>query len=551
MSLKSRTTFSFGILFLVAITLICSQAKGQDQSVFDRLSAKKFQTGLYISFDASNKFRYIRNDSGPHDSPLQEGQLFAFDGEDDNFFIYVKFYNPLRYSFKVNSADIDDPIRTTITQYISSALTGLPTVVTSSATSSLASAPSVSHAIMAESAEAQKHLNQVLPAIKQFDSNLLLYEWMMEFYSNMQATEGSIPGINELIDTINGHVRTVESFLYGKVKVEGIASRSVGELISQQKVELYKSENNYETFKTKLISAESVRDVLSGAQTNAKTSLDALVDILKTAKATQFIQQTQRQAFENYSKSTASSLQLTTKSLLDTRSAEVNGFRAFLESTRKAFDSFSTLGNGHAFKRVEEGVLNPRSEKARQYTLALTSLKEDGTEDKKIVSQSLTVATRQDFVPFFSASTIFSHVTFPNYSLQPEQTADKTLLYRIEETNPTRVIASPVAFLNFLTSFTNKKTTVIYWYPQIGVGRAGGNTIIPVGIGVYIDGIFSISAGYLNGIGKRLSDEYSLDRTAENNIIEDQEALDDAMETGYYGGFYVSLNFSIGIKKKQ
>jgi hypothetical protein len=102
----------------------------------------------------------------------------------------------------------------------------------------------------------------------------------------------------------------------------------------------------------------------------------------------------------------------------------------------------------------------------------------------------------------------------------------------------------PTVFLNFL--FRGKNISPeFYWFPQIGIANQENSYIIPLGIGVFLKGIFSISIGGLNIIDRRL-DQYNVGDEASLELLN----KDLKNRYNFFKSAYISINLSPGIRKK-
>jgi hypothetical protein len=545
-----------GICFL--LMFVIENGYTQDASVFERLGGQKIDEHLYIEFDNSaNQLKY----SMPNKDntlvtrqwyPLQ-GQLFNITNSQDQITLYLKFYNPLRHTFKSQSTEVLDNVNDAYTDWASSlpasfiSLTGapLPTVDASQAFLS---------AQTAEIFQDDKLNSTPIASRRNFIQSVLLYQWILEYRKVWTTASADIPKVNTVIDKIN-LVSEVEEYLFGPMEIGGV-TKSLGIWVKDETKKLHDAQDNYDDFdvsKTTSLAykAKAINDGIKNHKQVSRDNLAALIELLTDdfdlKIAPTIPTPSDVKSLKEYSSVMATILLNTTTPIFEKQDAITNKFDKLLADLNVFTSEFNikkqTNLGVQSFKEIMVVSIDRKKATIKENKFVFIPLKEDGspeTDENKHIKSDFRVAMHQSVVPFISASTIFSFMKFPNYTISTESSS-AGVVSRVARGKYTRVAPRPVAFLNLLTPIGKKSS--LFLLPQVGFGMAEDNILLPIGLGVHFNGIFSISLGWVNAITKEL-DTLEVDK-----VVADELTVKNDLLTAYKGSLYFSINFSLGIRK--
>jgi hypothetical protein len=528
-------------LFLITFSY---QACGQDASVFDRLHGKHIHKCLKLVFISETfgrdpaGFHYLTDDEEDNPFPFENSQFTVSNGNSNAFRVYMAFYNPLRYKITSEMSQVDDPVNTAVSQFLSSQ-TGNSVAQSSAVSSLLFGAGDV-----------------------QIPESILLNRWL---YDLIMAKAPSIaigdPRFTKFSDYIaNSQIISLETYLYGQIPIvkNGLqVKHDVSSWITSQKTDLYKDET-YESFKGTLnFSDATVYTKIAAYKTTSEQGLNdirilltdkfddivkpLLVDNISSITAAENIK---IEAFRNYSKIEAAAILRDAAPLVEKTNTSVKVYKDFIGNLQKFLEKFKTGNediNKHKFVyRTEDfNSFSWQSTKMSKYKYSCQKLKEDGSEDNSssddVKSKFITefsIAKYQALVPFVSTGVLYTSLSYPSYGIENVNGVNKVI-----ESGKEKVNLRPVLFLNLLA-----RAPVDFAYPfiQIGVSTGINDAIFPFGIGILFRNTFSISGGKILGYRK------GLNKLEIGGNVANYEALkSDLVDVPFSQAYYFSLNFKL------
>lgn len=523
-----------GFMFFISMLVISFSAKCQDESIFNRINGVKIKGNIYVKFDPQKKFQYlIDKDEDWHD--LDDGLFFNVKNQHkNNFRVYVEFYNPLRYSIKSSQKDLDDPSYQAISDFIAK----LPSV--SSSDVSQADSKKIS---VGNTGASVAQISELTP----INNSVLLYEWIYTFLDNVDTdkikNDPYRKRYNEIVEQVN-NIKSVEDYLYGKINLRSKdGNNSVSDWVKEANKNLYNVDNDYNKFNTELATTkETLKDLNQNkdeAEKNIK-DISALISTKFDSDLSDLLKPNKREAFKQYSTSTATALIAKTKHQFETQGNTIKTLSNLSTKLQKFIDDFkgAPCGRGRVCDvgyKVDYNVkLDWKTHSMKQFAYDAKVLDENGTEDiKAAVSTSMTVAKRLGVYPFVSTGVLYTNFSYPNYAISTDTGVNK-----VAKTEDTKVRVRPSVFLNMLIDSWDP----VYPFAQIGITTGTNDVLFPVGVGFSFGSSFSISGGIILGYVKDLTNLHVGD------TVKDEAALKNDLSNKGTTSWYFSINYNLGKK---
>ena len=149
------------------LNFLCLIVNAQDESIFHRINGVNVNENIYLKWDDSKKVFSYSNDKIDNWYDVDENLFFKVRNQHkNNFKVFIEFYNPLKYSVKSESKDIDDPAYQAITDYFSK----LPTLPNLQTAEDNKTAPALTFQKFGGGSSAV-----------QLGQSILLHEWFYQF----------------------------------------------------------------------------------------------------------------------------------------------------------------------------------------------------------------------------------------------------------------------------------------------------------------------------------------------------------------------------------
>ncbi|SFH38989.1 hypothetical protein [Pontibacter chinhatensis] len=526
------------ILYIFLLFFLNRVVIAQDESVFNRINGIKFENNIYLKWDSNkngNKgaLRYsIENPYEWHD--LDEDLIFNVRNQHrNNFKIYTEFYNPLKFSIKSTSKDLDDPAYQAISEFISN-LPASTAVVASSLQPNFAPTTFIT--------KDGTNLTEIKKTI-------LLNEWVYEFIKALDIDSVSkySGGYNVLAEKINLITQADDYFF------NDFIANNIPELINNQYTYtgwikkrsevLFNVDNNYTTFRQELGISTKVNENLKSKQENAIKSIDKLIQLLSTefdSEISKFIVPSRKEAFKKYSSSTAFLLSNNKKTMLEESNIALKGYTELLDKLTAHTNKFTKEicdmqgKNCNNYHEDYDLKLDWKSQKMKEFNYKVTALDISGSEvENSNYNASFVVGKKHRLYPYISTGLLYTGFSYPNYSITTENGKNEVAIV-----GETKVNLRPAMFLNFL--FTNWDN--ILPFMQLGVSTGVNDAIFPIGAGVSVGRSFSISGGTMFGYRKEL------DNLKLGGEVRDEAQLQSDLTNKPVFSWYFSVSYNLSKK---
>lgn len=522
------------LLILLPLFLVASFAKGQDESLFNRINGTKFKEEIYIKWDDTNKSFYYAYDNIDSWHTVDDNIIFQVKNNDkNNFKVYIEFYNPLRYSIKSEDKDLDDPAYQALSDFFSK----LPTLPIAQLVEANKSEPAVKFS----------------PTIttSQIKQSILLHEWLYQLSQSIDTikVKADLKGYDNMVTSIN-ELEAADNYLFGKINIfiasmpEYSLGFTINEWVKKRSDALYDSDNNFAIFKAAYDVSVEVQKGLKTSKDNAKTSLETLIKLLSSdfdAKISRFIKQDKLEDFKKYSNSTSVWLSMNHIDRFDANNKVYDKFVSFLTKINEHINKFNIqkcnsekTPTCFQYKKDYDVKLGWNIQKMKSIKYEVKKIDKEGSEVAKSNSTGeFIVAKKLALYPFVSSGVLYSGFSYPNYTVSSNNGANT-----VGQTSDTKVFVRPALFLNFLIASWEP----IYPFLQLGISTGDNDAIFPVGLGLSLGKSFSISGGTMLGYRKELG-SLSVGQT-----IKDKTELKNDLVYKGFASWYFSLNYNFGKK---
>lgn len=522
------------LLFTLLLTII--KVKAQDESIFNRINGVKLTENIYLKWDDSKKiFRYASDDINSwHD--VDEDLIFKVKNDHkNNFKVFIEFYNPLRYSIKSETKDIDDPAYQAISEFFSK----LPTLPNSQTVADNKTAPA-GFSITNKNTNITIELNQ----------SIILHEWIYQFNQALDTNlvKANIDKYQDLVKSIN-ELGVADDYLFGKLKTIIIASvpesskgLSLNEWIKNRSNILFEIDNDFDKFKTEHTISVEVKNELIKSKGNAENSLKVIITLLSSQyddRISKFIKKERIDDFKKYSNSTSVWLSMNHIDRFDANKKTIEKFETYLTKLDEHIKKFKVkvCDKNTACNYYTEDYdikLSWKSQKMKSFKYEVKKLDKEGADiAKSNTTGEFIVGKRLGLYPFVSSGIVYTGFSYPNYSISTNNGINT-----VGKAPDTKVYVRPALFLNFLITSWDP----VYPFFQIGITTGVNDAIFPVGFGFTIGKSFSISGGPMIGYRKDLG---SLNV---GDPVKDETALkNDLVYKGFVSGYF-SINYNFGKK---
>lgn len=525
-------------LLLTALCLGAIQANAQDESVFNRIHGITVKDEIYIKWDPSKNdgkglFRYgVGNTNQWYD--VDEDLIFNVKNEHkNNFKILTEFYNPLRYSIKSTSTDLDDPAYQALSQFFSNlpTTTQVPVVAT---------------------AETQLMLADKRVSTE-INKTILLHEWVYEFVkavdkNALKRARSKSNNYNDLVEKLN-QIKAADDYLFYTFSLEGTEqgekAYNVNGWIRSRNEVLYAQENHYKKFKSELDTSKKVKALLSKKREEAVNARKAVIDLLTIgydANIKELISAGRQDDFKKYSASTAFWLARNSQQQFDDHNKAIKNFSAFLKGLEQHVGKFrkevcETNGkeaNCNNYAEDYDMKLHWKSQKMKQFEYAVARLDTSGAEVAGSNFKGMfTVGKKLALYPYVSTGLLYTDFAYPNYAISTENGVNE-----VAEVGETKVNLRPTLFLNLI--ITN--WDIVYPFMQLGITTGNNDALFPLGLGLSLGPSFSISGGGIFGYRKEL------DQLKVGAVVQDDAALQSDLTNKAAVSWYFSINYNLSKK---
>ena len=515
-------------------------ASAQDETLFNRLHGISFTDNVYIQWNGK-QFEYMTdNDVNPH--ALADNSIFNVGNKNNNNFkVYLRFYNPLKYVYKSTQTDIEDPDFKAFNEFgskLSSAIVPVAAVASSSRSTST------------------MKVKDDRGNIVTFDASILLNDWIYALSKVIDqkyasdAASGRDKIYESLIRSIN-NITTVESFLFDKVPDQLSEWNKKEEYTIPQWYQftsdaIYNTDNNYPLFKKKLAESIEISSHLNAAKATSEDLTNDIIAILtkdfdnRIAPLLANKSQSERENFKRYSTGEALKLKSNTEKLFAADEiilTQLEGLNTKLSTFSDQFkgEPCSAIKNDTCkvgMKREYEFDLSWKATNMKKFEYELTGLNKDGSATKDFTHKiTFTVGKRQKSYLFVSTGLLYTWFNYPSYGVSDDNGVNKVAI-----TDQNKVGVRPVVFLN---AIFNPFAERIYPFVQLGITTGKNDVLIPVGAGISLGDMFSISGGGMLGYRKELN------KLTVGGAVKDDATLQSDLINRGFASWYISLTYNL------
>lgn len=504
------------LFMLIALCIYLNNSFAQDASVYKRLNGVPLKSVLKVNY-SENGFTYIPDDDAEDQpSPLHDNVFNISNTRKNIMFVWLKFYNPLKYKVNFSVKEIDDPNLVALKSAIDSFQPySPPTSAPSSTTIASINTNARSRPIVKPDS---------LTRVEEFNSSRIMFDWIDNFMQSVDLVKvaNNSDKYNQLVQSIND-IGSVENFLYGKLTIEG------GENTIEKWVQLQTSHLNSKDTLANFISSLKISERVVTRLDEHKNK--SLADINKISKLLTdgfseiafFLKTVEEKRFKIYSAGKRFSLENIIISAIQSKAEAIDKLREINKKSRDFLKQFNDKGYMTCY--VHE--FNWDYDKMREYTFTGTTTT-TGTTDPKTQSATFTVGKDQALAVFASTGVFYTPFSFNNFGIQDGLAVS---------TKPTAVYARPAAYLNMM--FKRKKGDILYWLLQVGVSVGNETPMFPVGGGIVLRNNFSLSGGPLLVWQNKLSG-------IELNDPVDDAILKNSIIKRLDSSWYISINYKLG-----
>ncbi|OUS02243.1 hypothetical protein A9Q86_04255 [Flavobacteriales bacterium 33_180_T64] len=525
---------------------------GQETAVFEKLHSTEIDNSIYLLFDGktfSYSKEWLETDKSFITIKKDEIKQFQVSNDDNNNFkMYLAFYNPLQVKIENSESEEDDSNYTSISTFLENIPVDLPfssdmssgDAAKTFATSKINNYSSLKGVNKTTVDENLKAVNQIIKTLPK--NSMLLYDWVKLFNEHIAIDKIARDNIytqafKTKTDVIDG-VTAIEHFLFKPIEIaidrNNRPKKTVNEWITYAHDTLYNADQNLESFSAKLTASKQISDALIKKRETASKNLEALKNMfskdLVTIESLLDLNSTTKKEFRNLSMSKVVFIEAMVSDRMELLNRNLSVLLKLNKRLTNFTDAFRGIANPVGYKLIEDDKFPWSYEKTKVYDIKSTKLLQNGDADKDgVYAIKVKVFKSQGRLAVFpSLGLFYTPFEYKNYGISEGVVA---------ETQGDAVYFRPAAYLNFL--LRPKKGDILYPMLQIGVTQGIKTPLFPVGIGFSIRDRFSITIGPLLAFQNEL-DKLTIGATADDAILKDD------INTRVRVSWYLSLNYKLG-----
>ncbi|WP_340155807.1 hypothetical protein [uncultured Winogradskyella sp.] len=540
--------------FKIAYFLIFSSLffYGQEAAFFDKLHSTEIEKSVYLLFDGktfSYSKQWSEEDKSFNTIKKNEVKHFQISNDDNNNFkLYLAFYNPLQVKIENSVTEEDDSNYTAISTFLESLPTDIPFsggADESDGTKSYSKSDITNYKgldIVSKSL-VDKNFKLVNVAISNLPENsMLLYDWVKIINKNVDITRICKDNLYtksflKEAETISG-VKAIEGFLFKPIEITisrgNQQLKTVNEWIKFSHDLLYNADQNFEVFSSKLELSKIIYEKLVTQRDLAQVNLKALTDMLSNDLATietlLELDKNEKIDFRNLTKSKVIFIEAMILDRLESLNKNLSTFSKLNKKLEDFKAKFTSSKGPIGYTLIVEDSFPWEYEKTKVFDIKSTKLLQNGdAATDGIYSIKVKVFKSQGRLAVFpSLGLFYTPFEYKNFGI-----SDGT----VAETQGDAVYFRPAVYLNFL--LRPKKGDILYPMLQIGITQGVKTPLFPIGFGFSIRDKFSITAGPLIAFQNELE-------TLSVGSLADDAMLKDDLDTRVRLSWYLSLNYKLG-----